>query len=521
MRFFNTEGPVERERHYLVPPLERVDLDEILTLIRRRKYFVLHAPRQTGKTTILLALRDLLNSPGHSDFCCVYANLEVGRTTGGDVGRAMQAILGDLAARARRTVGDESLESFWRETLASAGPDRALAEALARWAETSPRPLVLLLDEVDSLTGDPLLSLLSQLRSGYPERPRRFPQSVVLCGLRDVRDYRAPGAAGSPFNIKAKSLRLGDFSAPESRALLGQHTEETGQGFAPEALEAVWEHTQGQPWLVNALAYETCFESETGRDRTRPISGQDVFEARDRIIERRDTHVDQLAVRLAEGRVRQVIEPILSGGDGDQITDDDLEYVRDLGLVARDDPIRIANPIYAEVVPRIMTHRVHRALDQQTAWYVGDHGELQMDRLLAAFQEWFRENSEHWVRRFGQFEAGPQLLLHAFLHRVVNGAGWIAREQALGSGRADLVIRWPNRASGPPGVHVIECKMVRRSLGRSIAEGLRQTAGYMDRCGADSGHLIMFDTDQGKSWREKVFRREEQVEHRRVTIWGM
>ena len=192
MRFFNTEGPVERERHYLVPPLDRVDLEEILTLIRRRKYFVLHAPRQTGKTTTLLALRDLLNSAGPDEPCCVYASLETGRTVGDDVGRAMRAILGELAAQARRTLGDNALENSWPQTLASVGPDRALAEALACWAEARPRPLVLLLDEVDTLTGDALLAFLSQLRSGYVERPRRFPQSVALCGLRDIRDYRAP-----------------------------------------------------------------------------------------------------------------------------------------------------------------------------------------------------------------------------------------------------------------------------------------------------------------------------------------
>jgi hypothetical protein len=64
MRFFNTEGPVRPQDHYCLPPLHRWDLDEVLTLIERKKYFLLHAPRQTGKTSCLLALMEYLNREG-------------------------------------------------------------------------------------------------------------------------------------------------------------------------------------------------------------------------------------------------------------------------------------------------------------------------------------------------------------------------------------------------------------------------------------------------------------------------
>ena len=112
-------------------------------------------------------------------------------------------------------------------------------------AEAAAKPLVLMLDEIDALVGDTLLSVLRQLRAGYPDRPRRFPQSVILCGVRDVRDYRihsgndkAVVAGGSAFNVKAESLRLGDFSPSETRALLALHTEATGQVWEAAALDA-------------------------------------------------------------------------------------------------------------------------------------------------------------------------------------------------------------------------------------------------------------------------------------------
>ncbi len=205
---------------------------------------------------------------------------------------------------------------------------------------------------------DTLVSVLRQLRSGYRNRPRRFPQSVVLCGVRDVRDYRiyassetTPVMGGSAFNIKAKSLRLGDFRKSEVQDLLGQHTEETGQRFADEAVAEIWRLTQGQPWLVNALAYEMCFERAGGiRDRSRTVTLDAVRDARERLILRRDTHLDQLAHKLEEPRVQRVIEPLLTGRpSAGRFRPDDLQYARDLGLVKLTDPVSIANPIYREV----------------------------------------------------------------------------------------------------------------------------------------------------------------------------
>ncbi len=523
MRSFNTVGPVEPGEHYCISPLDRLELEEVLGLIRGKKYFILHAPRQTGKTSTLLALRDLLNSGSVGDFRCVYASLEAGRTANGDVERAMRSVLGEIGVRAEDTLGDELVERSWPETLATAGPDRALRAVLGRWAAAAPSPLVLFLDEVDTLTGNALLSLLSQLRLGYEQRPKRFPQSVVLCGLRDVRDYRAPGVAGSPFNIKAESLRLGDFDEAEVRELLGQHTEETGQRFDEEALEMVWSHTQGQPWLVNALAHDACFRHKPGRDRSRTITAADIRDARERLIRRRETHLGQLAVKLREGWVRRVIEPILSGTAGYDATSQDIEYTRDLGLIARDAPIRIANPIYAEVIPRELTNAMEEGLTEDTAWYVGPDGGLLLEKLMGSFQEFFREHSEHWAGRFDYAEAGPQLILQGFLHRIVNGGGRLEREYGIGRGRMDLLIAWPRGEAEDR--FVVECKVAdkraHRGKDHAIAEGLRQTAGYLERLGSRIGHLVVFDRDPEKSWEEKIYRCDEDYEGKTITVWGM
>ena len=523
MRFFNTTGPVRADEHYCIPPLSRLDLGGILTLIRNRRYFVLHAPRQTGKTSTLLALRDLLNGGEVGDFRCVYANIEAGQAGREDTERAMRTILGELASRARLTLGDGFPDGIWFEILGKYGPDGALREVLSRWASADSRPLVLLIDEIDALVGDTLLSVLRQLRAGYDLRPDGFPQSVALCGVRDIRDHRirsgkeqAVIAGGSVFNVKARSLRLGDFSRDETVALLDQHTAETGQAFTPEAVDRVWIRSQGQPWLVNALADEAC--QGEGRAGNPAIVVADIAEAEEKLILRRETHLDQLADKLQEDRVRRVVEPLLSGGDEHTFSVRDIEYVRDLGLIARDGPLRLANPIYAEVVPRELTYAAQEGMVQETAWYVDPRGGLDVVGLLSAFQVFFREHSEHWVRRFDYLEAGPQLLLQAFLQRVVNGGGRIEREYGLGRGRTDLLILWPQ--GGETRRFVVECKLLRRGMAQTVREGLEQTAAYMDRCGSLEGHLVIFDRGEGR-WEDKLFHRVEAFGGVDIHVWGM
>ena len=527
MRFFNTEGPVRPDKHYAIHPLDRVDVDEFLGLIQAERYFVLHAPRQTGKTSALIALRDLLNSGAVGNFRCVNVNVEVGQVARDDVAEGIRAILSMMASRAL-LLGDDYLDDVWPDMLAKVGPNDALRHVLMRWCVANPVPLVLLVDEIDSLVGDTLLSVLRQLRAGYEQRPEGFPQSVILCGVRDIRDYRIRSstgeviAGGSPFNVAAKSLRMGDFTEAETRALMAQHTEETGQRFSEAAVEAVWTQSCGQPWLVNALCAGACFDNKAGRDRSRAIEVDDVHAAREELILSRRTHLDQLAHKLEEERVRRVVEPMLSGGEARHHTRD-LEYLRDLGLLAPDSPPRIANPIYREVVPRELGYVLQDSLDIHTRWYVDGDGRLNITKLLTAFSTFFGEHAEHWLGQLGAYrEAAPQLILQSYLQRVVNGGGRIEREYGLGRGRTDLLVLWPRESGQPSDLwerFVVECKVLRDSDRKSLASvvecGVKQTLGYMARCGAEEGHLVVMDRRSEERRRGEEQRRGEGTEERR------
>ena len=533
MRFFNTAGPIIPEDHYNLPPLDRLDLPDVLSLIEQKKYFVLHAPRQTGKTSCLLSLMERLNREGK--YAALYCNVEAAQAARENVPAGMEAILSAITERSLLYLKDDYPKKHRDEALQE-GAFTALNKILSGWAEKSSKPLVLFIDEIDALVGDTLISVLRQLRSGYDKRPLNFPQSIILCGVRDVRDYRIHSSTdkaivtgGSAFNIKAESLRLGNFIEAEVRALLEQHTTETGQRFTDEALRAVWELTRGQPWLVNALAYEACFKMKSGRDRNVVITQEMILEAKENLILRRDTHLDQLSDKLKEERVRRVLEPLLAGADHDSFPQDDVSYLVDLGLIEVKGQMRISNPIYAEIIPRELTYATQVTMAQQTAWFVGDDGRLDMQKLIAAFQEFFREHSEHWLGRFDYREAGPQLLLQAFLQRIINSGGRIEREYGLGLRRTDLFVIWPLTRgegdkpifTGPVQKFVIELKILYNSLERTLSDGLQQTAEYMDRSGASDGHLLIFDRRPGRAWEEKVFCREEEFEGRRITVWGM
>lgn len=531
-RFFNTAGPQKVDLNYTIDPLSRFNLDEILSLIYQQRYFVLHAPRQTGKTSCMLALRDYLNE--HGEYIAVYANVEGGQASRNDVQSVVKSTVDTLAEQFRGIIKND-LPLQLRDEIQSVGKDSMLTTYLRRLSENLPKPIVLFIDEIDALVGDSLVSILRQIRSGYADRPAAFPQSIVLCGVRDVRDYRIVLSnqdivtGGSAFNIKAKSLRLGNFSKEEIHELYMQHTHETGQQWDDGCFPMVWEATEGQPWLVNALANEVTYEMRENRDRSVTITPEMIYRAQERIIYRRDTHIDILIDKLKEPRVKRVIEPILSNNeDSDEslMPSDDIQYVMDMGLITRErgKSLRIANAIYREIIPRELTWSTQQFLVQEPQWYQNADGSIDMEKLLLDFQQFFRQNADAWIQKFDYAEAGPQLLLQAFLQRIVNGGGYIDREYGLGRKRTDLLIRKPltDHYGGPIQRVVLELKIRRDSLEKTIEDGLKQTWGYMDTVGSvDEGHLIIFDRTQEKTWEERIWHRPCQYNGHPIMVWGM
>ena len=484
-RWFNTAGPCKADIHYMLPPGDR--LPQLKRLIAQQSYFVIHAPRQTGKTSAMLALAQELTESG--DYTTVMVSVEVGSAFPDQPDIAEKAILETW----ERTIKFYLPEELQPPALPEFVPGQGIGAALQAWAEASPRPLVVFIDEIDSLQNQTLITVLRQLRDGYPLRPQGFPQSVGLIGLRDVRDYKvASGGSGrlntaSPFNIKVRSLTLRNFNHDEVATLYNQHTAATGQVFTPEAIEYAYDMTQGQPWLVNALGKEVVEEMVT--DPKVPITVEHLASAKEILIQRQDTHLDSLAERLREPRVKAIMQPFLAGQELGDTPDDDRRYLLDLGLLVRNPlgGLKVANPIYREVIPRSLAMGSQDSLPSIQPHWLTPTGALCPEKLLSSFLRFWRQHGEPLLKSAPYHEIAPHLVMMAFLHRVVNGGGTLEREYAIGTRRMDLCLRYREVTMG------IELKVWREGRADPLEEGLEQLDGYLAGLGAQEGWLVIFD----------------------------
>ncbi len=529
-RFFNTAGVCRPDDHYMAAPEAR--LVELRQLIDRKAYFVLHAPRQSGKTTTTRLLAEALTVEG--EYAAILASCKSGSVAGNDVERGVKAVVRSIFQEAREQLSEE-LRPPPPEELATIEAETLIRVYLSDWCRRCPRPVVLLLDEFDALVDDTLLSVLDQLHSGYPGRPQHFPHALGLIGLRDVRDYRIARRDGmkragssSPFNIKSDSLTLRNFTAGEVAELYEQHTADTGQPFTADAKARAFELTGGQPWLVNALARQLVEKLVPDHGTTIGLAAVEV--AKEVLIRRRDTHLDSLIDRLREDRIRKVLAPLLTGDHPeDEVFDDDIQFAKDLGLIASGpDGLGIANPIYCEIVPRALTAATEAFLPVRRSVFIAGDGSLLWDALLEGFTAFWLQNAEWMLRRQPYSEAAAQLVFMSWLHRVVNGGtelevqpGGVAaidREYAVGSGRIDLLIRWP-LPSGEVQRIAAELKVRRGKDGDPLEDGLEQLGEYLGRLGLDAGTLVIFDQRTGAPpIDERCGTSEREHGGRRITV---
>ena len=514
---FNIAGPCLPGEHYMVPPERR--LGPALELIDEGKFFTLTAGRQTGKTTSLRWLVRHYRETGAT--AAVWVDMQLAREQP-DPEKAARVLLEEMGRATARDLPDLPRPSAAQVAEWLATPATAVRNVLVFLAAASPRPLVVLFDEADGMVGAAMVGFLSQLRAGYVARSEQpFPHSVALVGMRQVRDYaiaeedrRAVAWLGttSPFNIPADALTLPTFTRVDVEDLLAQHTAATGQRFEPEAAALVFELSQGHPWLVNALADQAVRREVP--DRAAPVTADHIESAKEQIILARRTHIDSLIAKLRDPRVRRIIDPMIAGErtHGDAL-DDDFAYVIGLGLLRRNNgTYEIANPIYREVIPRALTYVEQGQIQIQTAPFVRPDGSLDVPKLMAAWQVFWREDGHLAAEGFHYRESGPHLMLMAFLQRVVNGGGRIEREYALGRGALDLRIEWRGAR------HIIEVKLRRDT--QTEARAIEQVSSYLDSMGSTEGWLVFFDLRSSKAWPDRLWNKDVEHAGKKIHLVG-
>jgi len=379
-----------------------------------------------------------------------------------------------------------------------------------------------------------MISFLRQLRDGFTGRGiGKFPVSIALVGMRDLKDYITASKGGiapnpgSPFNIKADSAQLSNFTKDDIAHLFAQRTAETGQQITQEALDYIYDQSNGHPWIVNSLFMRSTLRI-LDPESNETVELKHVVEARVQMIMARETHLDALGERLKDPRIRGIVQLILTGDNGPtlDIHHPDMSLAMDLGLVKWDleQGFTIANPIYEEIITHTLQSVYFMQIPSPSSmrWQTTDGG-LDMDALMLEFQDFWQNHSETWEQWTNYTEAFPQLLLMAFLQRVVNSDGRVEREYATGRGRVDLAVEYKGEWN------IIEIKLLRkgRTFEKVKAEGLKQVKRYCEtfvppigyQKNLNSAYLVIFDRrpdDIKPSWDERI--RWEHVDD--VTVIG-
>jgi len=487
-RRFNTAGPNDPARHHTVPALSRVP--GVREIIEQGSYFLLHAPRQMGKTTTLLDLVAVLNREGK--YISAVLSLEPGAAMG-SIDAAELAMLDswryDLAAYLPADVAVPR----WPE----APPGNRIGAALSAFAVEAPRPLVIFLDGLDTLSREVRTSLIRQIRAGKPRRPRAFPWSIGFASMREPRELdvgQPPSSSASPTSssgLEAELIALPPLTRTQVGELLAGLTERTGQEPLPGVIDRTYELTQGQPFLVNAFSQRLIECAEVCKG---PLTAAEVEKAKDLLLDRRGGLLDDIADRIGDPKLQAALAHVMSGV-GREPPPEDLRLAIDLGLVRRtpEGMVSMSCPFWIAYVGRLLPKAVRSVfpIEAQPSWVRPD-GQLDPELLLEAFLEFWRKNADTLFSNAQYGELSP-LVLTAFLNRVVKSGGLIEREYAIGRGRMDVCIRQGGAAIA------LVVKVRRDRDPDPVPEGLGQVDEALDRLGVDKGWLVVFDRRKGLS----------------------
>ena len=189
----------------------------------------------------------------------------------------------------------------------------------------------------------------------------------------------------------------------------------------------------------------------------------------------------------------------------------------------------MANPIYAEVIPRELTAVQESELESQVSpsWYVNENGSLDIQKLIRAFQGYYREHSGSWVERYGHREAGASACA-ARLPAPRDQQRRAHHARVCRRTRTDGPARGMAAAGGAAG---IRCKQARHRM-QGAEERVQPEECDPPRNGANGsvhgslwcgvgGHLLVFDMREGRSWEERLFRKDPQPDRPPITVWGL
>ena len=497
MKYFETRGPVNPEKHYVVSRTE--ETADFIDRIKIGRYIVLFAPRQTGKTTFFKSALITLVSE-NPDYFPIQLNFD----TYADLSMSefYDSLYEDLREEIenifdqRGSTPSEALTKFLDGTkLTNAFSMRRFFSKLERLMNK--KKVFLIIDEFDGIPQDAVSGFLNALRHIYLSDKLHCPYSVGIVGVKSIVQLSYDRSI-SPFNIQ-DDFNLPNFTLEQVHELFSQYTEETGQHLAPDVIEMIHKQTGGQPFLVNRFGQ--ILTDEMGIPKTQAIGVKHFLTAHTQMLEEQNINITHLLTNIRRNpQYKKELMRIASYERGLRFSLDN-EIINELatyGVLTRgsDGMCEIVNPIYQ--------HRILQAFrplfnglendyfpeDTYFEDYLTPEGHIDLERLLDNFRDFIARVGFRILQVPGTpQEFVGQDLLYAYLDqfvRIVRGHMYL--EVQTGRGRMDLVIFHNSRK------YIVETKIWEG--GKRFLAGKKQLMTYLNLEQADEGYYVVFDHRQ-------------------------
>ena len=493
-RIFEKSGSVDPNASYYVT-IENVvnsDNQDIKAMVDNGRYFSMFAPRQSGKTTFLEAVRGELHAdPTYVVILLSFQNLKkVSKKQ--FYSQIQKKLFGQLKIRLKEVDCQkyDAVERLCdRHHITDHLSFMHLFEELNQVIQS--KKIVIFIDEFDGIPVKELENFLTTLRElyiSYKKLNQKALYSVGLIGIRNITKLIVGGV--SPFNI-ADHVELPPFSLKNIRDLYSQYTEESNQPFTGEAVKKVYDETEGQPWLVNRLGTILTVKVKPGT--IEPIDEKDVEQAIKVLLREKNDHFDNLyekAILYKETFIEIVFDHVKYKPNHKE-----QSWLEQYGLIKdKNGSAVVANNIYKSRFVEIFFDEanVPGPGEIPVTSYGLPGGKLDMKRILLDFNRYITQIG---VNAFYQekkpYEKTGKFLLTAWLYQFVkSGEGDLRHEVSSGLGRMDIILTRRGRK------YIIETKVNRyENINEILEEGITQLSGkYLVTEAVDDGYLVIFDT---------------------------
>lgn len=516
MESFPTHGPVNPQRHFSVPCLDRIDHEALVAELYERRLVFFWAPPSFGMTSLWLALRDAFAervSEGQEVFRPDPLYLDVSAAVLGDqpLEDRVLAVMTEIGLRAKVDLEEDEPFNLIEEVFGIHGPGASIRTQVQRWLLMREAPLVFLVDGLQECSAAVAALILQQL-SPFHEDAAGEGLGLLIAGRGSLRWMFPEGAP--PLLNRAAHFDLPGLTVTQVQQTAEVFRLKSGRTINHEAVDFIHQLTQGHPWLVNLLFEQiiTLAEGET------EIGGEHVAEAKEQLIGSSASPLQRWFPFCRRPGVQRVIEPLLTASTPKYFLNHrDLDEASALGLIAGFDPPRFANRLLEEWIPRRLVLGNDLFLSRHEEEIAVD-GRLNFPALLSRCQSFFAGEGRGVMANMPYPDAGPLLLLQGFIARLVHNHGRIEREVDTAREMVTLFIFWKT----PDGIQtvILGLKPVGAAAEVSVHRHLNQVSHYMDLCETGEGFLVLLPKGGSQpASAASMAHSAEDVDGKTVQLW--